>query len=189
MRIDRLDLAGCVLITPRAFTDDRGQFFESYSQRAFAEAIGDVTFIQDNSALSHKRGTLRGLHFQLPPMAQSKLVRVLTGSVLDVAVDIRSGSPTFGQYIAAKLSEENRAQLFVPRGFAHGYLTLEDNTQVAYKVDSYYSPEHERSVLWSDPALAVDWGLGGEAPIIADKDAKAPLLANILDTLPKAAWS
>ena len=189
MHVDQLDLAGTVLITPRAFKDERGLFFESYARRSFADALGDIEFVQDNSAVSHKRGTLRGLHFQLPPMAQAKLVRVVKGSILDVAVDLRAGSPTFLQHVAVELSEENRTQLFVPRGFAHGYVTLEDNTQVAYKVDAYYSPEHERSVRWSDPELGVDWRLGGAAPVIADKDANAPLFAEIASALPKADWS
>ncbi len=189
MHFERLQLAGAVLITPPVFEDERGSFMETYSDRKFAEAIGDIAFVQDNYAVSRQRGTLRGLHFQLPPMAQSKLVRVIKGAILDVGVDLRAGSPTYLQHVAVELSAHNRAQFFVPAGFAHGYVTLEDDTHVAYKVDAHYSPQHERSVLWSDPDLAIDWRLGGAEPVVAQKDAAAPCVNDIAATLPKAAWS
>lgn len=188
MHFKRLQLAGAVLITPPIFEDERGSFMETYSDRNFAEAIGDIAFVQDNYAVSRKRGTLRGLHFQLPPMAQAKLVRVVKGAIIDVGVDLRAESPTYLQHVLVELSASNRAQLYVPAGLAHGYVTLEDDTHVAYKVDAHYSPKHERSVLWSDPDLAIDWQLGGAAPIVAQKDAVAPLVNEIAATLPKA-WS
>lgn len=186
MQIVRYDIAGPVLITPKEFADDRGSFTESYSQRAFAEAIGEVNFIQDNQSLSRRRGTIRGLHLQTPPAAQAKLVRVVRGSILDVAVDLRPRSPTYKKYVTAELSAGNRAQLFVPAGFAHGFCTLEDDAIVLYKVDAYYSPAHDRSICWLDPDLGVPWPIKPEEGVLSDKDAKAPLLKDIEP--PFAGW-
>ncbi len=136
-------------------------------------------FVQDNHSLSASRGTLRGLHFQTPPFAQDKLVRVTRGRILDVVVDIRNGSPTFGKYTSADLNAENGLQIFVPVGFAHGFVTLEDNTEVVYKVSNFYSVEHDGGLLWNDPALAIDWGLDGLVPVLSEKDSRHPVLANL----------
>lgn len=187
MHIVRYDIAGPVLITPKEFADDRGAFSEAYSQRAFAEAIGDVAFVQDNQSLSRKRGTVRGLHFQTPLAQQAKLVRVVQGAVLDVAVDLRTDSPTYKQHIAVELSGANRAQLFVPAGFSHGFCTLTDDTIVFYKVDSYYSQPHDGAVLWTDPAFGIDWPVNPAEATLSEKDSRAPLLKDIEP--PFAGWS
>ncbi|MBO1922998.1 dTDP-4-dehydrorhamnose 3,5-epimerase [Thiomicrorhabdus sp. 6S3-12] len=164
------------LIKPRVFGDDRGYFLETFRQDEFEEAIGyKVDFCQDNESKSSK-GVVRGLHFQLPPYAQSKLVRVIDGRVMDVAVDIRQGSPTFGQYVAYELSAENKHQLFVPRGFAHGFVVLSDTAIFAYKVDNYYSPDHDRGLAFDDPSLNIDWKLPVEYLKLSDKDKKQPVL-------------
>jgi dTDP-4-dehydrorhamnose 3,5-epimerase len=172
-RIERFDLEGVVRLTPRVFADARGAFSETYSRSSFADAIGAVDFVQDNVSRSHKRGTVRGLHFQSPPMAQAKLVRVLKGAILDVAVDVRKGSPTYGQHVSVELSAEGGAQLFVPKGFLHGFCTLEDYTEVLYKVDTPYSPAHDGAVFWADPELAIRWPISGEEAVLSEKDAKA----------------
>lgn len=164
--------------TPR-FGDSRGFFSETYNLRAFARAGIDATFVQDNHSLSAARGTLRGLHFQTPPLAQDKLVRVTRGRILDVVVDIRNGSPTFGKHASAILSAQNGLQIFVPVGFAHGLVTLEDDTEVVYKVSNFYSAEHDRGLLWSDPALGIDWNLGENIPALSEKDLHHPLLADL----------
>lgn len=166
-----------VVIEPRVFRDARGWFFESYSLRAM-EALGikDV-FVQDNHSCSVKRGVLRGLHYQAPPFDQSKLVRCTAGSVLDVAVDIRHGSPTFARWFGIVLSAENKRQLYIPRGFAHGFLTLEDGCEVQYKVDNYYSPEHDRGIRYDDPDIGIEWGVG--SPLLSEKDSKAPYLKEL----------
>jgi dTDP-4-dehydrorhamnose 3,5-epimerase len=186
MHIVRYDIAGPVLIIPKEFADDRGAFSEAYSARAFMDAIGEVDFVQDNQSLSRRRGTVRGLHLQTPPAAQSKLVRVVQGSILDVAIDLRTDSATYKQHVTAELSAANRAQLFVPAGFAHGFCTLEDDTIVLYKVDAYYSPAHDRSVLWTDPDLGIAWPIAPHEGVLSDKDAKAPLLKDIEP--PFAGW-
>jgi len=173
------ELTGVLIIEPRRFGDDRGLFCETYNRRDFAEAGIDAEFIQDNHAFSAEAGTLRGLHFQAPPAAQAKLLRVPRGAVMDVAVDIRRSSPTFGRHVAVVLSAENWRQLFVPRGFAHGYCTLEPDTHVVYKVDGYYSREHEGGLLWHDPELAIDWGVGDKPPIVNDRGAAWPPLAEL----------
>jgi dTDP-4-dehydrorhamnose 3,5-epimerase len=161
-----------LLIEPRVFGDERGFFFESFNACAFAQATGlDVAFVQDNHSKSAKN-VLRGLHYQLAPKVQGKLVRVVQGEVFDVAVDLRKGSKTFGQWVGQVLSAQNKQQLWIPPGFAHGFLTLSDTAEFLYKTTDYYSPEHERSLLWNDPALAIDWPLEGE-PILAAKDAMA----------------
>ena len=173
-------VSGPIILTPRQFTDERGYFSETYSQAAFAAAGLRCAFIQDNQSLSRHRGTIRGLHFQIPPFAQAKLVRVLSGAVFDVAVDLRAGSPTFGKHGATVLSADNHRQLFIPAGFAHGFCTLADDTVVLYKVDAAYSPEHEQGVLWSDPALAIDWPVATEKAILSPKDGKLPLFGELL---------
>ncbi len=165
------------LIKPRRHADDRGWFSETYNRRNLAAAGLEFEFIQDNQAYSRDRFVLRGLHFQAPPSAQTKLVRCVAGAIWDVAVDIRRGSPTYGQHVAAELTAENGWQLLVPRGYAHGYLTLQPDTEVQYKVDSYYAPTSEGGLIWSDPDLALPWPLEGETPMVAAKDAVLPKLA------------
>ena len=168
-----------VLIKPRVHGDDRGYFVETFRQDLFEEALGyKVEFCQDNESKSTK-GVLRGLHFQLPPFAQSKLVRVIEGEVLDVAVDIRQGSPTFGQHVAVKLSGDNKRQLFVPHGFAHGFVVLSKTAIFSYKVDNYYSPESDRGLAYDDPSLSIDWQLPFSELKLSDKDLKQPLLCKI----------
>ncbi|MBR2032474.1 MAG: dTDP-4-dehydrorhamnose 3,5-epimerase [Alistipes sp.] len=176
MKIHKCDIEGVVIIEPRIFADDRGYFFEAFSEREFVEQVCDTHFVQDNEVRS-LYGVVRGLHFQLPPHAQSKLVRVAKGHILDVAVDIRQGSPTFGQYVAVELSDENHRQLFVPRGFAHGYSVLSDEAVVEYKCDNYYAPESEGAIAWNDAALAIDWRLPAEKVILSEKDKHHPTLA------------
>jgi dTDP-4-dehydrorhamnose 3,5-epimerase len=170
-----------VLIKPTVHGDNRGYFMESFRRDLFEEAIGyKVNFIQDNESKSTK-GVLRGLHYQLPPYAQAKLVRVIEGSVLDVAVDIRKSSATFGQYVTAELTAENKHQLFVPHGFAHGFVVLSDNATFAYKVDNYYAPEHDRGIAFDDNDLEIDWQLPLELLQLSDKDKSHPALANAKD--------
>ena len=166
-----------LLIEPKVFGDERGFFFESFNACAFAQATGlDLAFVQDNHSKSAKN-VLRGLHYQLPPKAQGKLVRVVQGEVFDVAVNLRRSSKTFGQWVGQILSAQNKQQLWIPPGLAHGFLTLSESAEFLYKTTDYYSPDHERSMLWSDPALAIDWPLDGE-PILAAKDATALSLAS-----------
>lgn len=159
--------------------DARGFFSETWSRQRFAQHGIDVDFVQDNHSLSRAPNTLRGLHFQIEPFAQAKLVRVVRGAVLDVAVDIRHGSPTFGRHIAAELSADAWNQLFVPVGFAHGFVTLLPDTEVVYKVGNIYSAEHDRGLLWNDPALGIDWGVAAEDVVISDKDRRHPKLADL----------
>jgi dTDP-4-dehydrorhamnose 3,5-epimerase len=176
MKAIRLPIPDVVLLEPRVFGDDRGFFFESYNHQAFQKAAGvDVNFVQDNHSRSAK-GVLRGLHYQLPPKAQGKLVRVVVGDVFDVAVDIRRGSLTFGKWVGDILSAENKRQMWIPPGFAHGFLTLSDSAEVLYKTTDYYSPEHERCILWNDPEIAVSWPLG-KLPLLSGKDVSGMLLA------------
>ena len=177
--MELIDLAidGVKLIKPRRIPDLRGYFVETWNRRAFGEAGIDVDFMQDNVSFSRRRGTVRGLHFQTPPMAQSKLVRVLRGSVLDVAVDIRRASPTFGRHVAATLTAAGGDQLYIPVGFAHGFCTLEADTEVAYKISGLYSPEHDTGIAWDDPDLGIAWPLEGLAPTLSDRDRKLPRLA------------
>jgi len=176
MKFTRTRIEDVVIIDPQVHGDDRGYFVETYRQDKLEAFLGfKVNFCQDNESKS-SRGVLRGLHYQLSSASQTKLVRVIQGSVLDVAVDIRKGSPTFGQHVAVKLSAENKRQLFVPRGFAHGFVVLEDDTVFAYKVDNYYSPENDRGVLFSDPEIGVDWTMDASELKLSDKDTKQPLL-------------
>ena len=176
MTFTRTKIPEVVIIDPQVYGDKRGYFLETFNQNELEAFLGfKVNFCQDNESKSEK-GVLRGLHYQLHPAAQGKLVRVVQGKVLDVAVDIREGSPTFGQYIAVELSGENKRQLFVPRGFAHGFVALEDDTVFAYKVDNYYSPENDSGLAFDDPALNIDWRLPKEALKLSEKDTKQPLL-------------
>lgn len=173
MDIIRTDIKGLVIIEPRLFKDQRGYFFESFSEREFAQKVAPVSFVQDNESKS-SYGVLRGLHFQKPPHAQAKLVRVVKGRVLDVAVDLRKGSPTYGKYEAVELSEENHRQLFIPRGFAHGFCVLSDEVVFQYKCDNYYAPQSEGAVRWDDPDLGIDWRIPVEDVILSDKDRNHP---------------
>ena len=163
-----------ILLTPRRFADGRGWFAETYSTRSFAPALGDMVFVQDNQAFSAARGTLRGLHFQRPPQAQAKLIRVLKGSIFDVTVDLRAGSPTYGRWVGVALTAERGEQLFVPHGFAHGYCTLEPDTEVAYKVDGFYAPDCDAGLAWDDPSLAIAWPISPHEAILSDKDRTLP---------------
>lgn len=179
MTVFETELKGCFVIEPRVFADNRGYFFESFNQKVFKEKTGlEVDFVQDNEAFSNK-GVLRGLHYQKDKFAQAKLVRVIKGKVLDVILDIRPNSKTFGKHFSIILSEENKKQLFIPRGFAHGYAVLEDNTIFTYKCDNYYNKESEGGVLFNDPKLNIDWKLSNEEIILSDKDKILPLLKNI----------
>lgn len=167
MRIEQVPISGLMIISPNVFEDPRGYFFESYSKKAFVEAGITEEFVQSNQSLSQK-GVLRGLHFQHPPHAQSKLVRVIQGSVLDVALDIRKGSPTYGQHFSIVLSAQNKTMFYVPVGFAHGFLTLEDNTIFSYKCGNYYNKPAEDGILWNDSDLNIEWNV--ENPILSEKD-------------------
>ncbi|MDP6922799.1 MAG: dTDP-4-dehydrorhamnose 3,5-epimerase [Lutibacter sp.] len=162
-------IPGLIIIEPQVFGDDRGCFFESFNQESFTENIGQVNFVQDNESVS-TRGVLRGLHFQQPPYSQAKLVRCTQGEILDIAVDLRKESPTYQKHLAVRLSAENRQQLFVPRGFAHGFVVLSDSAHVAYKVDNFYAPDYDSGILWNDPALGIDWELPAGDMIISAKD-------------------
>ncbi len=177
MLVERFKIREVVAIRPDRHQDPRGFFSETYSRRALAEAGIDTEFVQDNHSLSVPRGTLRGLHFQAPPAAQAKLVRVVRGAIFDVAVDIRAGSPSYGRHVSCRLSAKEWNQLYVPVGFAHGFCTLEPDTEVIYKVSGYYAPEHDRGLLWNDPALAIDWPVS--EPLLSEKDRSHPLLRHM----------
>ncbi len=171
------EIPGVWIIEPKVFADSRGYFMESFKQKEFEEHIGPVQFIQENESCSSK-GVLRGLHYQLDPYSQSKLVRVIRGAVLDVAVDLRKGSPTFGRYVAVELTDENKRQLFIPQGFAHGFCVLSEQAIFTYKVDNPYTPTHEASLRFDDPTVCVDWGtLAHDALLLSEKDKNAPFLA------------
>ena len=178
MKITTTAIEGVVILEPKVFGDERGYILESFSQREFEEKVCKTTFVQDNES-SSRYGVLRGLHFQKPPHAQAKLVRVVKGKVLDIAVDIRKGSPTFGHHVSIELSGENKRQLFIPRGFAHGFAVLSDEVVFQYKCDNYYVPHSEGGILWNDPALGIDWKLPAEDVILSEKDKKNVLL-NVL---------
>lgn len=175
MEIKKTRIPGVVIIEPRLFKDDRGYFFESFSERDFNTQVREIHFVQDNESKS-SYGVLRGLHFQKPPYAQSKLVRVIKGAVLDVAVDIRKGSPTFGQHIAVELTEENHRQFFIPRGFAHGFSVLTDEVIFQYKCDNFYAPQSEGALAWDDPDLGIDWKIPTDKVILSEKDKHHPRL-------------
>ena len=172
MDVKNLKLPGLMVLKPRRFSDPRGYFIETYNEKVFAAAGITAKFVQDNQSLSVSKGTVRGLHFQLPPAAQAKLVRVLLGSVYDVAIDLRVGSPTYGQSDGATLTAEGGEQIFVPRGFAHGFCTLEPDTVVAYKVDEFYAPASDSGLIWNDPTLAIDWPVAPGDAKLSDKDCK-----------------
>ncbi|WP_411348097.1 dTDP-4-dehydrorhamnose 3,5-epimerase [Paenibacillus sp. WLX2291] len=176
MKVTSLKLEGAKLLDPIVHGDHRGFFMESYNDQVMKEIGIYHNFIQDNQSLSAEPGVLRGLHYQLEPKAQTKLIRVISGAIYDVIVDIRKESSTFGQWQGFILSEYNKRQLLVPKGFAHGFCTLIPNTQVLYKVDEYYSPQHDRGILWNDPALGIDWPV--HSPVLSDKDTRHPFLEN-----------
>ena len=176
MKVIKTNIEGVVVIEPRVFEDERGYFFESFSEREFCADVCNCHFVQSNEAKS-SYGVVRGLHFQLPPYAQSKLVRVAKGRVLDVAVDIRKSSPTFGKYVAVELSSDNHRQIFIPHGFAHGYSVLSEEAVVEYKCDNYYAPESEGAIAWDDAALAIDWQIPAEKVVLSAKDKNHSTLA------------
>ncbi|MGE0514705.1 MAG: dTDP-4-dehydrorhamnose 3,5-epimerase [Hyphomicrobiaceae bacterium] len=176
MQVQSLEISDIKLITPRKHSDDRGFFSETYNVKAFEAAGVDAIFVQDNHSLSREKGVVRGLHYQIAPKAQGKLVRVTRGSIFDVALDIRVGSPTFGQHVSAVLSAANWSQLWIPVGFAHGFCTLEDNTEVQYKVTDDYAPDCDRGILWNDPVLGIAWPVRAADVIISDKDRNQPSL-------------
>lgn len=182
MNVIKTDIDGLVIIEPRVFGDSRGFFFESFSERDFKREVADVDFVQDNESKS-SYGVVRGLHFQRPPYAQAKLVRVVKGKVLDVAVDLRKGSPTFGHHVAVELSEDNHRQMFIPRGFAHGFSVLSDEVIFQYKCDNFYAPQSEGAVAWDDPDLGIDWGIPADKALLSDKDRKHPRLKDVLGEL------
>lgn len=173
--VQKFDIEGLALIEPRVFEDERGYFFESYNQDFFNREVADVQFLQDNQSLSAK-GVLRGLHFQAPPYDQGKLVRVIKGAVIDVAVDIRKSSPTFGQHVSVELSEKNQLIFWIPAGFAHGFLSLEDDTIFSYKCTNVYHAASEGAIKYDDPQIDIDWGI--ENPLVSEKDLEAALLEN-----------
>ena len=177
MNIIKTEIEGVVIIEPRIFSDARGYFFESYSKREFDEKVGHVDFVQDNESCS-THGVMRGLHFQRPPFAQAKLVRCVRGAVLDVAVDIRKDSPTYGKHVSCLLTEDNHRQFFIPRGFAHGFAVLSDVAVFQYKCDNYYHPEADGGIAITDPSLGIDWGIALEEAILSEKDTRHPLLNN-----------
>jgi dTDP-4-dehydrorhamnose 3,5-epimerase len=179
MKVEDTAIADVKLVVPRVFRDHRGSFSETWNEDALRRAGIDARFVQDNHAVSHAKGTVRGLHYQKPPSAQDKLVRVTRGSVLDVAVDLRRASPTFGRHVAVVLSAENGVQIWVPKGFAHGYVTLEPGSEVIYKVTAPYAPADDAGIRWDDPALAIDWGITRATAVLSEKDAQLPPLAAI----------
>lgn len=179
MKITELQIPGLLLIIPKRFEDPRGYFTELYSEKTLRDAGVSVSFVQDNFSLSRAKGTVRGLHYQIPPRPQDKLVRVSRGRIFDVAVDLRQASATFGKHVSVELSGENGEQLFIPAGFAHGFCTLEKDTEVVYKVSDFYDPKTEEGVLWSDPALNISWPASPQHATISDKDAKLPLFKDM----------
>ena len=179
MQSEHLEIPDVKVLTPKKNGDHRGFFSEVYNRKTLAEAGIDITFVQDNHALSAEKGTVRGLHFQIPPFAQDKLVRVVRGSVFDVAVDLRRGSPTYGKHVSVVLSAEAWNQILVPIGFAHGLMTLEPDTEVLYKVSNYYSAEHDKGLLWNDPALGIEWPVAEDEAILSAKDKVQPRLADL----------
>ena len=177
MKVSQTDIPGVVIIEPRVFEDARGYFFESYNKKDFDAQLRPVDFVQDNESRS-TYGVVRGLHYQKGRHSQSKLVRVMQGRVLDIAVDIRRGSPTFGKHVAVELSGENKRQLFIPRGFAHGFAVLSPEAVFQYKCDNFYAPQAEGAIAWNDPALGIDWGIPVHDVVLSEKDSRHPLLAD-----------
>ena len=180
MDIENLNISDVRLLVPKRYSDHRGFFSEVYNRKALAEAGIDIDFVQDNHSLSAEKGTVRGLHFQTPPFAQDKLVRVVRGSVFDVAVDLRRDSSSYGRHVGVVLSAEAWNQVLVPVGFAHGFMTLEPGTEVVYKVSDYYSPDHDKGLLWNDPALGIQWPIPEGEVVLADKDRVHPKLAELV---------
>jgi dTDP-4-dehydrorhamnose 3,5-epimerase len=179
MQLIETELPGVKVLIPKRIGDHRGFFSEVYSRKALADVGILADFVQDNHSLSVEKGVVRGLHYQLPPMAQAKLLRVVHGAILDVAVDVRRASPTFGRHVSVVLSAENWKQIFVPVGFAHGFVTLEPNTEVLYKVTNDYSPPHERAFRWNDPAVGIDWGIDEASAILSPRDQSHPMLREV----------
>ena len=179
MHFERTNISGVILITPKRFGDNRGYFSETFRENLFQEHAGSFRFVQDNRSLSAQVGTIRGLHFQIPPKAQGKLVSCAAGALLDVAVDIREGSATFGKYVSAELTAENGQQLWVPPGFAHGFCTLVPDTIISYKVTEYYSSEHDWGLFWNDPHIGISWPVAEAQAVLSDKDKEQPLLAEL----------
>ena len=175
INVIKTEIEGLSIIEPKIFGDSRGYFYESYSQRDFEEKVAKVTFVQDNQSFSHY-GVLRGLHYQNPPYTQSKLVRVIQGKVVDVAVDIRKGSPTYGKYVAVELTGENHRQFFIPKGFAHGFVVLSETALFQYKCDDFYHPEAEGAIMWNDPDFAIEWPIKAEDIELSEKDKHHPFL-------------
>ena len=175
MNVIQTEIPGVVIIEPKVFGDSRGYFFESFSEKIFTEKVSQTHFVQDNQSKSCY-GVVRGLHFQKPPHTQAKLVRVVKGRVLDVAVDIRKGSPTYGKHVAVELTEDNHRQFFVPRGFAHGFAVLSEDAVFQYKCDNYYAPQSEGAIAWDDPDLGIDWGIPADKALLSEKDSKHPRL-------------
>ena len=180
MQVEHLNIPDVTLLSPRKHSDRRGFFSETYNRKALAVIGIDIDFVQDNHSYSADKGTVRGLHFQTPPFAQDKLVRVVRGSVFDIAVDLRRGSPTYGRHVSAVLSAQAWNQILVPIGFAHGFMTLEPDTEVIYKVSNYYAPDHDKGLLWNDPALGINWPIADEEAVLSDKDSKQPRLAELI---------
>ena len=180
MKLTETAIPDICILEPNIFGDHRGYFIESYNKEKFPSKYQHIDFIQDNESKSSK-GVLRGLHYQLPPFAQTKLVRVIKGKVLDITVDIRKGSPTFGKHVAVELTGKNKKQLLIPRGFAHGFIVLSKTAIFSYKCDNYYSPEHERGILYNDPNLGIDWKLNTQNLLLSDKDKVQPLLKDVTD--------
>jgi len=179
VRFERTAIEDVLLIVPAKFVDNRGYFVETYRADIFETGVGTFTFVQDNRSYSAEAGTVRGLHFQIHPRAQGKLISCSNGAFLDVAVDVRAGSPTYGRFVAVELSAENALQLWLPPGFAHGFCTLTANTVVTYKVTDYYSAEHDRGLLWNDPALGIEWPVTADKAILSEKDRRQPTLAEL----------
>lgn len=184
MEVVSLEIPDVKIVRPKKFGDSRGFFSETYNRRVFEDHGISLDFVQDNHSLSGETGVLRGLHFQTPPYAQDKLVRVVSGSILDVAVDLRKDSPTFGKYVSAKISADEWNQILVPIGFAHGIVTLEPMTQLIYKVTNFYSPENDKGIRWNDPDLGIDWPFTAEELTLSDKDKNQPFLKDIANELP-----
>ena len=180
MKITPLSIPDVMILEPERFSDQRGFFSETYNRRALADRGIKLKFVQDSHSLSRPKGTIRGLHYQSPPFAQDKLVRVVRGSIFDVAVDLRQGSPSYGRHVAAVISAEAWNQILVPIGFAHGFCTLEADTEIVYKVTNYYSPEHDHGVLWNDPKFGIEWPVPAGTPVLSPKDQRLPRLCDIV---------
>ena len=179
MKIIKTEIEGVVIWEPRIFRDARGYFFESFSVREFEEKVARTTFVQDNESCS-SYGVIRGLHFQKPPFTQAKLVRVIKGAVLDVTVDLRKDSPTYGKHVAVELTEDNHRQLFIPHGFAHGFAVLSDEVLFQYKCDNYYTPQSEGGILWNDPDLQIDWRIPADKVVLSEKDTRHPMFKDYI---------